>query len=97
MNSQYLPVAAMLSFLKRSGCRLFRRPSEALNTLLQAIHSHEHLQLCLDGVFEDTVVMDDFFTYLFRSAPGGIDGDILVDASQLADEGAVGLQIHVRR
>ena len=88
MNHQNLPVATMLSFLKRSGCRLkivhlynFHRPSEVLSILLQAIPSLERLQLCFDWVFEDTIVMDDFFTRLFRSAPSSIFSDISTNAS----------------
>lgn len=88
MNHQNLPLATMLLFLKRSGCRPkilhlygFQRPSEALSTLLQAIPSLERLQPCFDWVFEDTIVMDDFFTRLFRSAPRSIVSDISMNAS----------------
>ena len=88
MNYQNLPLATMLLFQKRSGCRLkilhlygFQRPSQALSTLLQAIASIERLQLCFDWVFEDTIVMDDFFTRLFRSAPSSIVNDISMNAS----------------
>jgi hypothetical protein len=85
MNDQHLPVAAMLSFIDRSGCSLKALNLEAipphsvdLSSLLQALPSIESLQLFFKWGFKDTTVMDDILTRIFCSAPGG--SDILVDA-----------------
>jgi len=82
-----LPVAAIISFLERSGCplkvlNLYTVPPPRavdLITLLQAFHSLEHLCLRFrDGVYPATV-MDDILTRIFRPVPGS--NDIWVDAS----------------
>jgi hypothetical protein len=83
-----LPLAAMLSFLKRSGCPLklltldtVPRHSVDLSTLLQALPSLEHLCLRFRGGFKSTTVMDDILTRIFCSVPSSSDN--LVDAVSL--------------
>jgi hypothetical protein len=70
-----LPVAAMLSFLKRSGCRIkalklenIRLPSEDLNTLLQEIPSLERVQVSY-RLSSNKGIMDDILTRIFYSVP----------------------------
>jgi len=76
-----LPITAIISFLERSGCPLevlkldIVPPPFAVDliTLLQALHSLEHLGLRFrDGVNPDTV-MDDILTRIFRSVPRSND------------------------
>ncbi|KIM39201.1 hypothetical protein M413DRAFT_447164 [Hebeloma cylindrosporum] len=71
-----LPVAAMLSFLKRSGCRIkvfnldnIETPDEGLHNLLQEIPSLERIRLSFRSAFEAQVVMDDLLTQIFYSLP----------------------------
>ena len=70
-----LPVAAMLSFLKRSGCRIkalkldnIRLPSKDLDTLLQEIPSLERVQVSYYSSSEEGI-MDDILTRIFYSVP----------------------------
>jgi hypothetical protein len=77
MNGIRLPVAAMLSFLERSGCRIktlnldkIRPPSEDLDTLLQEIPSLERIRLCYHSLYSKDGVMDDILKRIFSSVPG---------------------------
>jgi hypothetical protein len=74
------PLAAMLSFLERSGCLLklltlhiVPRQTVDFRSLLQALPSLEHLSLHFRGGFKSSIVMDDIFTRIFRSVPGSSD------------------------
>jgi hypothetical protein len=78
MGVQGLPMAAMLSFLKRSGCRIrvlnldnIRPPYEGLNTLLQTIPSLERIRLSYFSLYYGPgAVMDGILTRIFYSMPG---------------------------
>jgi hypothetical protein len=71
-----LPVAAMLSFIRRSGCPLKVFSLDVvpwdLRSLLQALPLLEHLRLCCKGL-TSTTVMDDILTRVFRSVLDGSD------------------------
>ena len=83
MCTQGLPVAAMVSFFKRSSCCLkvlhlttFSHHSKDLNTLLQAIPTLERIHLSSD-ILGLNKLMDDVLARLFRPAPAS--GIILVE------------------
>ena len=77
IEDEYLPVAAMVSLFKRSGCHLkvldlahFPDDSEALNGLLQAMPSLEHIELTFDWrVTSTSTIMDDVLARIFHPAP----------------------------
>lgn len=80
IRSGPLPVAAMLSLFKRSGCHLkvlhftnFRIDSKGLNTLLQAIPSLERIRLSFDRSPRVRTVMDGILARIFCPPPGGSD------------------------
>ena len=72
-----LPVTAMVSLLKRSGCYLkilnlqhILAPPDDLSILFQTMPSLERLQLNFWSVESADGVMDDIFTRIFNSPPG---------------------------
>jgi hypothetical protein len=71
-----LPVTAMLSLLKRSGCCLkilnlknISAPLDDLSILFQAMPSLEHLRLHFWSVENADGVMDDILARIFNSPP----------------------------
>jgi len=81
-----LPVAAIISFLERSGCPLKVLNLETappprdldLISLFQALHSLEYLCLRFRDGVNPAIVMDDILTRIFCSVPRS--SDIRVDA-----------------
>ena len=83
-KSNHLPVGAMLSLVKRSGCCLkilnletLPYDSKGLNTLLQAIPSLEQIRLSFDSRLRVSTMMDDILARIFRPAPAS--GSTLVE------------------
>jgi hypothetical protein len=76
-NTQYLPMAAMLSFVTRSGCRIKvlnlannASPRGYLETFLQEIPSLEGIRLSyLTSSHRKEGIMDDILTRIFHSVP----------------------------
>jgi hypothetical protein len=73
-----LPVAAMLSLFKRSGCKLkvlhltnLSLDSKGLNTLLQAIPSLERIWLSFASSLRVRTMMHGILARIFCSPPGG--------------------------
>ena len=84
MCNRNFPVAAMVSFSKRSGCCLkvlhlytLTTYSKGLDTFLQAIPTLEQIHLSFDSAFSVKTIMDDILPRIFRPAPGS--GSILVE------------------
>jgi hypothetical protein len=77
IEGENLPVAAMVSLFKRSGCHLkvldladFPDDSRALNILLQAMPSLERIELTFDWrVSNISTIMDDVLARIFHPAP----------------------------